>query len=68
MPDTRLSPEDIKWLRGLVPICASCKKIRDQNGDWKDTGTHITADTGGAFSQGLCPECLKTLYPEFAND
>jgi PAS domain S-box-containing protein len=58
----------IKTLRGLIPICASCKKIRDDEGYWNQLETYIQERSEAEFSHGLCPECAKNLYPEFFGD
>jgi len=55
----------IKTLRGLLPICASCKKIRNDEGYWEQVETYIMNHSYADFSHGLCPECAKKLYPEF---
>jgi DNA-binding response OmpR family regulator len=57
---------EIKTLRGLVPICASCKKIRDDKGYWNQVEVYVRDHTEAEFSHGICPECIKKLYPEFA--
>jgi ligand-binding sensor domain-containing protein len=56
---------EIKVLNGLLPICASCKKIRDDRGYWNQIETYISARSEAEFSHGLCPECAKHLYPEY---
>ena len=61
------SATKVKTLSGLLPICASCKKIRDDAGYWKQLETYITEHSGVLFSHGFCPSCVRTLYPEFAN-
>lgn len=53
----------IRTLRGLLPICASCKKIRDDTGYWNQIETYIHAHSEATFSHGICPECMKKLYP-----
>lgn len=53
----------IKTLRGLIPICASCKKIRDDQGYWKQLEVYIRDHSEAEFSHGLCPECVNKLYP-----
>jgi len=58
----------IKTLRGLIPICASCKKIRDDEGFWNQLETYIQEHSEAEFSHGLCDECAKNLYPEFFGD
>ena len=55
--------ENIKTLRGLLPICASCKKIRDDKGYWNRIETYIATHTQAEFSHGLCPDCFTKLYP-----
>jgi PAS domain S-box-containing protein len=54
----------VKTLSGLIPICASCKKIRDDNGYWKQIETYIRDNSEADFTHGICPECEKRLYPE----
>jgi two-component system cell cycle sensor histidine kinase/response regulator CckA len=55
----------IKTLKGLLPICASCKKIRDDRGYWQKVEFYITQHTNAEFTHGICPECVKQLYPEY---
>lgn len=55
---------NIKTLSGLLPICASCKKIRDDGGYWSQIESYISAHSHAEFSHGICPECAKQLYPE----
>ena len=54
----------IKTLSGLLPICSSCKKIRDDKGYWSQIETYIRDRTDADFSHGLCPVCAYELYPE----
>ena len=56
----------IKTLKGLIPICASCKKIRDDTGYWKQIETYIHDHSDAEFSHGICPECIEKLYPQYA--
>ncbi len=56
--------EKIKILSGLLPICASCKKIRDDKGYWNQIEVYISDRSEAEFSHGICPECVKKLYPE----
>ena len=53
----------VKVLSGLLPICASCKKIRDSEGDWQDVAVYIRDHSEADFTHSLCPECLDKLYP-----
>jgi response regulator RpfG family c-di-GMP phosphodiesterase len=54
----------IKTLSGLLPICASCKKIRDDQGYWTQLEHYISEHSEAVFTHGCCPECMKKLYPE----
>lgn len=54
---------EIRQLSGLLPICASCKRIRDEQGDWNLLETYISQRSEAKFSHGLCPECASRLYP-----
>ena len=56
----------VKVLGGLLPICAGCKKIRDDEGYWHQVEVYIRDHSEAEFSHGLCPECEKTLYPEYS--
>ena len=58
----------IKTLGGLLPICASCKKIRDDRGYWTQVEDYIREHTEAEFSHSVCPECLKKLYPKYYSD
>jgi hypothetical protein len=53
----------VKTLSGLLPICASCKKIRDDQGYWKQIETYIRDHSEADFSHSICPDCYKKLYP-----
>jgi len=55
----------VKLLSGLLPICASCKKIRDDKGHWNQLETHIASHSEAEFTHSICPDCQKMLYPEF---
>jgi len=55
----------IKTLHGILPICSSCKKIRDDKGAWTQMEAYITEHTDAEFSHGICSECAQKLYPEY---
>ena len=55
----------VRKLSGLLPICASCKKIRDDSGYWNQIEAYIRDHSEAEFSHGICPECSKRLYPEY---
>ena len=59
--------DTIKVLRGIIPICASCKKIRDDKGFWNHLETYIKNHSEAVFSHGICPECSKKLYGSYLN-
>lgn len=59
---------NIKILKGLIPICASCKKIRDDQGFWSQFEEYIKKHSDADFSHGICPECLKKYYPEVLDE
>ena len=56
--------DKIRKLSGLVPICAPCKNIRDDKGDWKEVEDYITQYTEASFSHSVCPGCARKFYPE----
>jgi PAS domain S-box-containing protein len=56
---------EVKTLRGFIPICANCKKVRDDAGFWQSVESYVAERTGAAFSHGVCPECGPKLYPEY---
>ncbi len=55
----------VKLLSGFLPICASCKKIRDDQGYWKQVEEYIREHSEAEFSHGICPECAKKIYPQY---
>jgi hypothetical protein len=55
---------EVKALSGLLPICASCKKIRDDKGYWNQIESYIRDHSEAEFSHSICPECAKKLYPD----
>jgi hypothetical protein len=63
--DLRDALVQIKTLSGLIPICASCKKIRDDKGYWNQLETYIQEHSEAEFSHGICPDCMKKLYGDF---
>lgn len=57
----------VKLLSGYLPICASCKKIRDDKGYWNQIESYIHDHSEAEFSHGICPDCAKKLYGEYAD-
>jgi len=56
---------EIRHLEGLLPICASCKKIRDGHGNWFQMEGYIRDHSDAEFSHSICPDCVKKLYPTY---
>lgn len=61
--DLQQALAEVKRLSGLLPICASCKKIRDDKGYWNQIESYIAAHSEVEFSHGVCPDCAKKLFP-----
>ena len=57
--------KEIKTLKGMLPICSACKKIRDDRGYWNQLEDYIMAHSEAEFTHGICPECIKIHYPDF---
>ncbi|MEM8997050.1 MAG: response regulator, partial [Acidobacteriota bacterium] len=60
--------EEAKELGGMLPICSSCKKIRDDDGYWNQLETFLEAHSGTSLTHGLCPACLEELVAEIKED
>src|SRR5450756_165224 len=60
--DLQAALAEVKTLSGMLPICASCKKVRDDQGYWNQIETYIAHHTTATFSHGLCPHCLVKEY------
>jgi PAS domain S-box-containing protein len=66
--ELRHAIEQVKTLKGIVPICASCKKIRDDQGYWEQVEAYVVRHTDAQFSHSICPECAMKMYGEFLSD
>jgi PAS domain S-box-containing protein len=62
--DLQQALSQVKTLSGLLPICANCKRIRDDNGYWNQIETYIQSHSAAEFSHGICPECSKKYYAD----
>jgi len=60
--------DEIKVLKGIIPICANCKKIRDDEGYWENVAEYISLHTDARFSHGICPDCMKELYGDILKE
>ncbi|MGD9287203.1 MAG: PAS domain S-box protein [Desulfobacterales bacterium] len=58
--------DQIKVLSGILPICSSCKRIRDDRGCWNQLEIYIKENSEAVFSHGICPDCAKKIYPELS--
>ncbi len=59
---------EIRTLQGLLPICAHCKSIRDDQGLWRRVEAYLAERTDATFTHGLCPDCIRKLYPNTVGD
>ena len=62
----RESLQQVKTLRGLLPICAACKKVRDDRGYWRQIESYLSLHTQASFTHGICPDCADKLYPSIS--
>jgi Cache domain len=60
--------DEVKTLGGMLPICSSCKKIRDDKGYWQQIESYIQSHSEAQFSHGICPDCAKRMYSEYIDD
>jgi len=59
---------EVRTLSGLLPICANCKKIRDDSGYWHSVEAYVVSHSQAEFTHSICPECAQELYPEYTNE
>ena len=59
---------EVKVLRGLIPICAKCKRVRTDTGDWQQLEVYIQDHSEAEFSHGVCQVCMKEVYPDVFKD
>ena len=55
----------MKYLEGILPVCSSCKRIRDENDNWHQIESYVRERSDAEFSHGICPECAEKLYSDF---
>lgn len=60
--------DHVKTLQGIIPICSFCKKIRNDKGYWDQVEEYIRKHSQAEFSHGICPECMRTHYPEYDDE
>ncbi|GAB4334402.1 MAG: hypothetical protein Kow0037_13110 [Calditrichia bacterium] len=66
--ELREALSQVKQLRGMLPICASCHKIRDDQGYWQNVEVYIREHSEAEFSHGICPDCASKLYPDLTDE
>lgn len=66
--ELELALKEVRTLKGIVPICASCKNVRDDQGYWNRVETYLNEHTEAEFSHAVCPDCMKRLYPQFKDE
>ena len=66
--DLQKALSEVKTLKGIFPICASCKKIRDDKGYWNQVEVYIRDRSEAEFSHGICPDCMKKLYGDILGE
>ena len=59
---------EVQTLRGIIPICANCKRIRDDQGFWTQVETYVSEHSEAGFTHGICPECMKKHYGSQGRD
>ena len=59
---------EVKTLEGLLPMCANCKKIRDDTGYWNQIEAYLQVHARARFTHSVCPDCVRELYPEFVEE
>lgn len=65
--ELKMALSEVRKLSGLLPICAACKKIRDDKGFWNQIEVYISQHSEAQFSHGICPECCKRIYPDYTD-
>ncbi len=65
--ELELALDHVKTLKGIVPICCNCKNIRDDKGFWSQVEKYVSSRSEAEFSHGICPKCVRKLYPEVAD-
>lgn len=63
--ELKIAKDRIKTLSGLIPICAKCKKVRNDEGYWQEVEVYISSHSDADFTHGICTDCMKELYPDF---
>jgi len=66
--DLKTALADVRTLSGLLPICSSCKKIRDDNGYWQQVESYVQRHSEAQFTHGLCPDCIGKYFPDYAGN
>ena len=62
LAELQAASEQVRHLSGLIPICAGCKKIRDDRGFWQQVEEYISNHSDAVFTHGLCPDCIRKYF------
>jgi len=65
--DLEAAAQQIATLQGIIPICAWCKAVRDDDGFWEDVETYVRGRTEAEFTHSICPDCKQKHFPEAAS-
>ncbi|WJH30842.1 hypothetical protein N6H13_09690 [Paenibacillus sp. CC-CFT742] len=63
----KLALSEVRTLRGLLPICAVCKQIKDEQDIWNSVESYLERHTHAEFTHDICPDCIRRLYPKYSN-
>lgn len=63
--ELKIALSQIKTLHGIIPICAHCKSIRDDDGYWEQVEVYVSQHSDASFSHGICPACMEKYFPEY---
>jgi hypothetical protein len=66
--DAERAMQELRTLRGIIPICAHCKNIRTDAGEWQRMEVYVREHSEAEFSHGICPDCMRKLYPDIADE
>ena len=62
--ELKTAMDEVRTLQGIIPICSSCKKIRDDKGYWQQVEHYVRQHSQAEFTHSICPDCLRKLYPD----
>ena len=66
--ELKTAHDNVKTLKGMLPVCMNCKNVRDDEGYWEKVDSYIAKHSDATITHALCPQCAKELYPDFYKD